>query len=151
MGFGFVKCQKCQNKYMAKDAFHDAVKHALEKDGWNVNKDPLTLRYADQNYFIDLGAERIIAAERDDNLIAVEVKSFIRESDAYEFHTALGQFLTYKLMLAHLEPERVLYLAVPLDTFQTFFQERITQELVAQYKVALIVYNPAQEVIERWL
>jgi hypothetical protein len=83
--------------------------------------------------------------------IAVEIKSFIAESDTYEFHTALGQFLTYKLMLSNIEPERVLYLAVPLDTFETFFQERLTQELVAQYKIALLVYNPIAEVIEKWL
>jgi XisH protein len=54
-------------------------------------------------------------------------------------------------MLSNIEPERVLYLAVPLDTFETFFQERLTQELVAQYKIALLVYNPIAEVIEKWL
>jgi hypothetical protein len=57
----------------------------------------------------------------------------------------------YKLLLAHLEPERVLYLAVPLDTFKTFFQEPITQEVMAKYEVSLLVYNPASEVIEKWL
>jgi XisH protein len=134
-----------------KDIFHNAVKRSLEKDGWNVNKDPLKLRYEDKTYYVDLGAERLIAAERDDQFIAVEIKSFIAESDTYEFHTALGQFLTYKLMLSNIEPERVLYLAVPLDTFETFFQERLTQELVAQYKIALLVYNPIAEVIEKWL
>jgi hypothetical protein len=73
-----------------KDVFHNTVKRALQKDGWNVNKDPLKLRYEDKTYYVDLGAERLIAAERDDQFIAVEIKSFIAESDTYEFHTALG-------------------------------------------------------------
>jgi hypothetical protein len=137
--------------HMAKDIFHNAVKKALQKDGWNVNKDPLTLKLSDKYYFVDLGAERLIAATRGENLIAVEVKSFLGDSDTYEFHTALGQFLTYKTLLSHLEPERVLYLAVPLDTYSTFFQEPLTQQIVAQYQVALLVYNPAQEVITKWL
>ncbi len=136
---------------MAKDLFHEAVKHALVKAGWRVTDDPYTIQYAGKNYFVDLGAERLIAAEFENNLIAVEVKSFVGQSDTYEFHTALGQFLTYKLLLAHLEPERVLYLAVPLDTFRTFFQEPITQEVMAKYEVSLLVYNPASEVIEKWL
>ncbi len=44
---------------------------------------------------IDLGAERLIAAQKQDERIAVEIKSFIAPSAIYEFHTALGQSLNY--------------------------------------------------------
>lgn len=30
---------------MAKDLFHDVVRHALEKDGWTITDDPLFLRF----------------------------------------------------------------------------------------------------------
>ena len=64
----------------AKDIFHDAVKHALEKDGWKITHDPLFLSFGGVDMYIDLGAERILAAERDDEKIAVEIKSFIGPS-----------------------------------------------------------------------
>jgi hypothetical protein len=35
-----------------------------------------------------------------------------------EFHLALGQFLNYRLALQIKEPDRIIYLAVPLDTFK---------------------------------
>ncbi len=56
--------------------------------------------------------------------IAVEIKSFISPSPIRDFRTALGQFLNYRIMLEAKEPERQLYLAVPLETYNTFFQSR---------------------------
>ena len=54
-----------------------------------------------------------IAAERNGQKIAVEVKTFIGTSTIFEFHTALGQLINYRYALEVQEPERVLYLAVP--------------------------------------
>ena len=63
---------------MAKDVFHDIVKEALIKDGWLVTHDPLTLlTRAEGGISTDLGAEKVIVAERGLTKIAVEVKSFI--------------------------------------------------------------------------
>ncbi len=39
----------------AKDLYHDIVKRALVNDGWTVTHDPLTLRWASKDYFVDLG------------------------------------------------------------------------------------------------
>lgn len=58
----------------ARDKFHDIVKSALQKDGWNITHDPLLIRIEGiADMYIDLGAERIIAAEREGQEIAVEV------------------------------------------------------------------------------
>ncbi|MEA5521896.1 element excision factor XisH family protein [Limnoraphis robusta] len=46
---------------------------------------------------------------------------------------------------------RILYLAIPLETFDSFFQEPFVQESLKQYQLKLIVYNPEQERIERWI
>jgi XisH protein len=48
----------------AKDIFHDAVKRALEKEGWLITNDPLFLRFGGLDMYIDLGAEKVLAAER---------------------------------------------------------------------------------------
>jgi hypothetical protein len=100
---------------------------------------------------IDLAAERLIAAERGEEKIAVEVKSFVSPSPISDFHTALGQFLNYKIMLEAKEPDRQLYLAVPLETYETFFQSRFAQTAIQQYALRLIIYNPISEEIVQWI
>lgn len=84
---------------------------ALQKDGWTITHDPLSIDLADGQLQIDLGAERLIAAQKQDERIAVEIKSFVVPSAISEFHTALGQCLNYRVALKLKEPERVLYLA----------------------------------------
>ncbi len=73
-----------------KDTFHDIVSRALQKDGWTITHDPLLLRYELGNLYIDLEAEKVLAAERAGQKIAVEVKSFLQNSAVSEFYTALG-------------------------------------------------------------
>ncbi len=95
----------------AKDRYHDAVKSSLIRDGWTVTHDPLTLRWGKKDLFVDLGAERLLAAEKDQEKIAVEVKSFIGRSEAEELEKALGQYILYQDIMEELEPERELFLA----------------------------------------
>ncbi|MCC5620192.1 XisH family protein [Nostoc sp. CHAB 5715] len=73
----------------AKDIFHDVVRRALEKEGWLITNDPLFLRFGGLDMYIDLGAEKVLAAERNQEKIAVEVKSFVAPSTTTEFSTAL--------------------------------------------------------------
>lgn len=126
----------------AKDLFHDAVKQALVKEQWAITSDPLMLKIEGVKFEIDLAAEKVFAAEKAGRKIAVEIKSFLNPSAITDFHSALGQFLNYRLALNMSESDRTLYLAVPIDTFESFFQERFTQEAVKLYQVKLIVYNP---------
>lgn len=74
----------------ARDAYHDTVKVALEKDGWVITHDPLLLELSSGRLEIDLGAENLVAAQRDESQIAVEIKSFLAPSLTSEFHSALG-------------------------------------------------------------
>ncbi|HBB35659.1 MAG TPA: fatty-acid oxidation protein subunit alpha [Cyanobacteria bacterium UBA8803] len=134
-----------------KDTFHDIVRRALEKDGWTITHDPLLLRYELGNLYIDLGAEKVLAAEREGQKIAVEVKSFLQNSTISEFYTALGQFISYRILLAEQYSEYILYLAVPLDTYTSFFTTQLAQGIINSQQLKLIIYKPQQEVIDRWL
>lgn len=137
---------------MAKDIFHDTVKTALQKDGWTITHDPYRLRYGIVDIYIDLAAEQAIAAEKEGRKIAVEVKSFASGSTISEFHTALGQFLNYRIALeSSEEPMRILYLAVPKDVYQTFLRFEPAKTVIERYEVRLIVYNPTQESVEQWI
>lgn len=48
----------------AKDISHNCVKKALIKAGWTITHDPFRIRLTRKNLFVDLGAERLIAADR---------------------------------------------------------------------------------------
>lgn len=135
----------------AKDIFHESVKNALQKEQWLITDDPLKLKFGEVNFKIDLGAEKVIAAEKAGEKIAVEIKSFLNPSAITDFYNALGQFLSYRLALQSKEPERVLYLAVPLDVYKTFFQLEFSQTAIQEYKLLLIVYDPVKEIIVRWI
>ncbi|MFN6562763.1 MAG: XisH family protein [Nostoc sp. ChiSLP01] len=135
----------------AKDIFHEAVKQALQKEQWVITDDPLKFKFGNVNFQIDLGAERLLAAERAGEKIAVEIKSFLNPSAITDFYAALGQFLSYRLAMKATDPERVLYLAVPVDAYKTFFQLEFTQTAVKTYQVLLVVYDPVNEVIVQWI
>lgn len=82
----------------ARDLFHETVKNALDKDGW-INVAPLTLRYGTTKLEIDLGAEQVFVAQKNNIQIAIEVKSFAAASVVYEFHQAIGQYVHYRMVL----------------------------------------------------
>jgi hypothetical protein len=134
----------------AKDLFHEAVKQALLKEQWVITSDPLTIKIEGVKFEIDLAAEKVFAAQKAGRKIAVEVKSFLNNSAITDFHAALGQFLNYRLALQMTESGRTLYLAVPFETFESFFQERFVQEAVKLYQLKLIVYDPEKEVVIAW-
>ena len=138
---------------MARDLFHNQVKAALVKDGWSITHDPYSIKISEIiKVQIDLGAESTIAAQRAQEKIAVEIKSFVSDSDDInEFHGALGQYLNYARALAIKAPERTLYLAVPFDTYTEFFQVPFIQATLQDYQINLIVYEPIQEVIQQWI
>lgn len=69
---------------MAKDIYHDTVRTALEKEGWLITDDPLTLKVGRRRVLVDLGAEKLLAAEREGRRIAVEIKSFLSPSPLYD-------------------------------------------------------------------
>jgi len=137
---------------MAKDIFHQQVKNALIKDRWKITHDPFIIRISEAiKLQIDLAAENAIAAERGSEKIAVEIKSFIADSDISLFHTALGQYLNYCQALEEQEADRIVYLAIPVTTYQDFFQLPFIQRSLKRYQVRLIIYNPKLEVISQWI
>jgi len=135
----------------AKDIYHDTAKNALIKDGWTITHDPYVLRWGTTDMFIDLGAEQLLAAERQEQKIAVEVKSFVGRSDVDDLEKALGQYILYHDILAKTEPERVLYLAVHEEVLLGIFDEAIGRLLLENQRVKLLVFDRREEVILRWI
>ncbi|MEL7510045.1 MAG: element excision factor XisH family protein [Cyanobacteria bacterium J06554_1] len=64
-----------------RDTYHTAVKQALVKDGWTITDDPLHLKWGRKDMYIDLGASQLLAAQRQECKIAVEVKTLKFHND----------------------------------------------------------------------
>jgi XisH protein len=137
---------------MAKDKIHQAVRDALEIGGWEITHDPYTLKVGRRKGFIDLGAKReIIAAVKGTEKIAVEVKSFLGQSDLDDFEYALGQFIIYFNALEEVEPERLLYLALPKEFYDHFFDDPFFEKLAKRYSLKFIVFDVKNSTIEQWI
>lgn len=128
---------------MAKDLYHEMVRIALENEGWKVTDDPYYLKDKPLkiNYEIDLAAERLLIAEKENEKIAIEVKSFLRASLANEFHGVFGQYLIYQAGLLRLEPERKLFLAIPQSAYLKLQEYLFLLELINEFKVNLIIFD----------
>lgn len=137
----------------ARDIYHDTVKRALEKDGWKITDDPLHLRYRTVNTYVDLGAERLLAAQKGSEQIAVEIKSFLSNSVVHDLENAVGQFFLYEELLRRLEPNRVLYLAVSKAVYLNVFVEAIGDVFLdsQSQQVRLLVFDAREEVIVEWI
>jgi XisH protein len=134
----------------AKDRYHNAVRNALEADGWTITADPLTLRVGTRDLYVDLGAERLLAAERGSEKIGVEVKSLGGISPIASLEQALGQFVLYSDALELLEPERLLFLAVP-ESAKELLAEPIGQLLLKKERLRVLVFSVEKERILQWL
>ena len=134
-----------------KDRHHEIVRRALITDGWIITDDPYRLRVPGIRQEIDFGAEKIIAAEKQNHKIAVEVKGFIEESYIYEFYKALGQFTSYRINLKKVEPDRLVYLAVPKPVYETFFQIEAIQETVQESQMRIVVFDLQTEIFTAWI
>ena len=136
----------------ARDIYHDTVKNALIKDGWTITHDPLRIRLArGKSLFVDLGAERLLAAERGNEKIAVEIKSFTSPSDMNDLEKAVGQFVLYFHLLKRYYPDHILYLAVSEDTRKRVFEEEAGQTMIEDNIICLVTFDPIKEAIIKWI
>jgi WD40 repeat protein len=135
----------------AKDVFHQLVKTALENEGWTITHDPYHIDLGFVDFYIDLGAERLIAATKGGEKIAVEIKTFLAASTISEFHTSIGQFINYRIALEEEDADRKLYLAVPSDIYKRFFKHPFIQTVICRNQIPLLVYDTEKQEIAQWI
>lgn len=136
----------------ARDIYHAPIRNAIEKDGWTITHDPYRLKLSrGKNLFIDLGAQRLIAAQRNEEAIAVEIKSFRSASDIKDLEDALGQFILYRQLLKRYDPSRKLYLAIPDNVRISVFEEEAGQVLIEDGLIQIISVDIVTETIVSWI
>ena len=137
---------------MAKDKYHNVVREALEADGWTITNDPFYLRAKPHKLQIDLGAERVIAAEKGTEKIAIEIKTFAKDSFIYEFYEVLGQYQFYETFLNEQEAERILYLAISEVIYKArFLRDESVLKMCKKIGIKFIIVNISTQTITKWI
>jgi len=112
----------------------------------------LTLTIGTRPALVDLGADKLFAAEKDARKIAVEIKSFLSPSPMNDLEKAIGQFLLYSDILSEQEPDRTLYLAIPITAYRGIFSEEVGQLILKRRpEFKLLVFNPTIQEISQWI
>jgi hypothetical protein len=144
----------------AKDFYHDIVVEAIIKDGWEITDDPFVLSYGGRDLYVDLGAQKresaedrcfTIAAQKGEQKIAIEIKSFLKHSPVRDLEEAVGQYGVYQSILSEIAPERVLYLAVPKRSYETIFTEKLGQLIIKSLQIRLLVFDESEVRIVKWI
>lgn len=134
-----------------RDIYHNQVKNALIKDGWRITHDPLRLKWGSKDMYVDLGAEKILIAEKNQQKIAVEIKTFTSASEINALENALGQYLLYRSVIRKSETERKLYLAIPSMVYIDIFEEPLGQLIKEDYQLNLLIFDINSEEILQWI
>jgi len=133
-----------------RDKFYDVVCNALEAEGWTITHKEYVFD-ADPQLSTDLGAERLLVAERQLEKIAVEIKSFLLDSQVAELEKAIGQYGLYRKLLEFQDPDRILYLAVPHHAYENIFSRQVGKLAIEEFNLRLIVYDIAEEEPLLWI
>lgn len=134
-----------------RDFYHHQLKNALIKDGWIITHDPLRLKWGSKDMYVDLGAKLILTAEKNEQKIAVELKTFGGTSEINELENAIGQYMVYRSVITRIEPDRMLYLAVHQEVFLDIFEEPLGHILLEDYRIPLIIFDFRTEEIVKWI
>lgn len=136
---------------MARDLIHQLIRQALETDGWLITQDPYPIKIGGFEMEIDLAAENLLVAERGIEKIAVEIKSFAGLSKVYDFHLAVGQFVDYRIALRAREPERILFIGITDEVWDSLFQLPFAQMVIDELKMKIVVVNPDKKEVVQWI
>lgn len=122
---------------------HDAVRRALEKEGWTIVFDPLTMRLDGRFLYVDL------VAEKDGVQIAVEVKGDALELSDLE--KAVGQFVIYRHVIERKHGALQVWLALPLRAYNAIWTGAEAQDLRQNLGLNLLVFDAQKEEIIQWI
>ncbi len=98
-----------------------------------------------------MGAEKLIAAEKNNKKIAVEIKSFIGPSQVNDLEKALGQYVLYEQVLQEKQEQRTLYLALTQSAYEDIFEEPIGKLLLKRSIIKLLVFDEEIKQIRQWI
>jgi hypothetical protein len=144
-----------------RDTIHNLVKQAIIKDGWEITDAPYIISYGERFLFVDIGAResdgleqiqgQFIGAKQDNSRIAIEIKEFRGKSVIADLEQAIRQYVLYRLLLAQVDPEREIYLAITDLTYNEIFSEPIGKVVISDLPLKLLVVDLERAEVKQWI
>lgn len=133
-----------------KDDHHDIVINSLKKAGWSIlnEQEYLSIGTSSETHrrlYIDIKAQSDQGV-----IILIEVKSLDR-SPVHQLMELVGQYLVYRAALDYLAINLPLYVALPGPAYQEVIQQVLGQQIVNQYAIPFVTYDPVEEEIQAWI
>ena len=134
----------------AKDDHHEIVVRSLTKAGWTIpnEQEYLSIGTSPETHrrlYMDIKAQ-----SNQGLIVLIEVKSLDR-SPVHQLMELLGQYLVYRAALDYLAINMPLYVAVPQTARQNIIQHILGQQIMQQYSIPLVIYDPVKEAIREWI
>lgn len=131
-----------------QDLQHQVVVRAMRKDGWQIEKEQVYIRFGTRRLWVDLRASK-----SDSTIVLVEIKGFDANASAVEaLAQAVGQYTIYRAALRFREMTNIpLYLAVPQHIYLTIFNEPIGDWTRREAAINLLIYDVEREEIVEWI
>lgn len=132
----------------AKDRYHDSVKQALQRDGWTIDEEQVTLTIEKRNLWVDLQASKTEPYL----VILVEVKELAEVESAVEaLANALGKIELYRIAMVEAGLRHPLFLAVTYDAYAGILSESIGQRALERAQIPLLIFDPILEEVIKWI
>ncbi|MEZ4637364.1 MAG: element excision factor XisH family protein [Caldilineaceae bacterium] len=68
-----------------------------------------------------------------------------------ELEQAIGQYVLYRLLLNQVDPERILFLAVPKKAYRELFSEPIGELVIKDLPLNLLVVDVEEDEVKTWI
>jgi XisH protein len=124
----------------AIDQCHHQIVHALQKDGWTVQRKPYVLFISHRRLYIDIYAENY-QVNQSQRIVIVEAKCFQdAKAELNELYTAIGQYIIYRNLLRQQNVSDRLFLAIPSEAYRGVFTE-FALSVIGEFQIKMIVVD----------
>lgn len=131
-----------------KDRYHDVVKRALVKDGWEIIDEQVTLQVGERYLWVEIEASN----QSFGSAILVEVKELEEVRSPVEaLANAVGKYILYKAALNFWELDTALYLAVTDVAYKKILSEPLAQQIFQLVPIPLLVFSVETEEVVAWV
>lgn len=136
----------------AIDRCEPQIIHALEKDGWLITHQPFAIRIDKTRGGYIFADIRLHKPQTGQSAIVVEVKCFeSTRTFLDEFYHAVGQYIVYRNALLLNDISSPVYLAIPSNVFQNFFQQALIKAVLRNTRINLVVIDLEKEELAQWI
>lgn len=66
-------------------------------------------------------------------------------------YEAVGKYVIYRNVLKITQPDRTLYMATPKGIYERYFEEPVLKKAMEEENFKLIIYNPKNGTISKWI